>query len=194
MKQFLAFTTRFGNKVNVLRTPIGISLPTNEIEKESFPKLINTTAIWDTGASSSVITNALAKKMGLVPTGKMLVTNTTGKTVQNTYLINIYLPSKVIIPFLQVTGCNDVLGNNDGMLIGMDVIGSGDFSVTSENGKTVMSYVIPNMDTIDFVKSSNLKNASMLKYQKIDDEKKAREKNRLSSKTKKKKIRKKKRK
>ncbi len=40
------------------------------------------------------------------------------------------------------------------VLIGMDIIGAGDFAVTNLNGKTTFSYRYPSMERIDFVKAS----------------------------------------
>ncbi len=37
------------------------------------------------------------------------------------------------------------------MLIGMDIIGAGDFAVTNKDGKTVMTYRYPSSKCIDFV-------------------------------------------
>jgi len=44
------------------------------------------------------------------------------------------------------------LSPNVDVLIGMDIIGLGDFAVTNKDGKTVFSYRMPSMECIDFVK------------------------------------------
>ena len=45
-------------------------------------------------------------------------------------------------------------GNFD-VLIGMDIIGSGDFAITNHKGKTVFSFRIPSIGRIDFVNPNN---------------------------------------
>jgi preprotein translocase subunit SecA len=42
------------------------------------------------------------------------------------------------------------------MLIGMDIIGLGDFVVTNFNGKTMFSFRMPSMASMDFCKNSYL--------------------------------------
>jgi hypothetical protein len=44
-----------------------------------------------------------------------------------------------------------VLHGGIDVLIGMDIIGSGDFSVTHHNGKTTFSFCCPSLREIDFV-------------------------------------------
>ena len=48
------------------------------------------------------------------------------------------------------------------VLIGMDIIGAGDFAVTNSNGKTVMSYRYPSIERIDFVEMANEQNARLI--------------------------------
>ena len=66
----------------------------------------------------------------------------------NTYLINLFLPNNVALIGIRVaessvSGCD--------VLIGMDVISSGDLAVTNHNGKTTFSFRIPPCEEIDFV-------------------------------------------
>ena len=175
MQLHRAFTNKHDVRVNVLYTPVKLSLPYDP-DKDSGktpPMLKQCNAIWDTGATRSVITKQFAKEIGLVATGKEKVINTSGEELRNTYMVNVYLPSGVNISYLKVTECDSVLSNSD-MLIGMDVIGIGDFAVTHKGGKTVMSYVYPSIKTIDFVKMSNQVNVMVNKKNKIEAEAKKR--------------------
>jgi hypothetical protein len=56
-----------------------------------------------------------------------------------------------------VRGLNVTLGKLLGAeaLIGMDVIVNGDFAVTNYGGKTKMSFRVPSLADIDFVRDSN---------------------------------------
>ena len=44
--------------------------------------------------------------------------------------------------------------SNCDVLIGMDVITSGDFAVSNHNGKTVFSFRVPSVETTDYVKKA----------------------------------------
>ncbi len=154
-KIFRALTTKFNGRANSLLCKIKLSLPYNPVidKGKTKPDFCDCTAIWDTGASSSVITEKMAKKIGLKPTGKIEVCNAGGVETRNTYLVNIYLPNKVVLSYVKIVDCKKLMGEID-FLIGMDVIGIGDFSVTNVDNKTILSYRIPSIKTIDYVESA----------------------------------------
>src|SRR3989344_6167249 len=136
MQNFQAFTIRYGGRVNVLRSEIGVS-QAYDPQITTIAKRPPTTkgiAIWDTGASCSVITSNLATKIGLIPTGKTQLTGVNNSTVENTYLVNIFLQNKVAFMYVRVVEVPDIVGAD--ILIGMDIIGMGDLSVFTELGKT----------------------------------------------------------
>lgn len=70
-----------------------------------------------------------------------------------TYMVNIGLPNGV--QFAMVKVAKGRLGAGADVLIGMDIISQGDFSITNQNGKTVFSFRIPSAHTVDFVKQHN---------------------------------------
>lgn len=180
-KDFHAFTTKYSGRANVLACKIKLSLPFDlKINKKPHqPAECN--AIWDTGATSSVVTKAMARKLNLKPTGKTEVRNTSGKELENTYLINIYLPNKVALSFLRVVECKELVGGFD-FLIGMDVIGIGDFAITNVNNETTLSYRVPSIETVDYVELARRQRAMRAKMSRITKEKTAREKGKKSSK------------
>lgn len=116
-------------------------------------------AIWDTGATGSVITEKVVKELDLKPTGMVKVSTASGETIANTYIVNIWLPNKVVFYDLKVTEGN-IQGETE-VLIGMDIISNGDFAVTNHDGKTVFSFRFPSAECIDFVKK--IRQQSMLK-------------------------------
>lgn len=143
----LSFTAR--------NASIAYELPTNVYVESSAEKgLIEARAIWDTGASCSLITPGIAAKLNLKPISKTMMATPSDKSVpSNVYLISIYLPNKAKIEYIQAlegtpSGCD--------MLIGMDVISLGDFAVTNFNGKTIFSFRIPSLAEIDFTKHSHI--------------------------------------
>lgn len=107
-------------------------------------------AIWDTGATSSAITQRVVDECGLKPTGMTDVHGVGGVQRTQTFLVNIRLPNNTEAKNVQVA-----LGQLGGsqVLIGMDIITVGDFAITNVEGKTVFSFRIPSTKTIDFVKA-----------------------------------------
>ena len=73
-----------------------------------------------------------------------------GSQTVNTFLIDIYLPNGVKFQSVQVTEGNFSGGD---ILIGMDIINSGDFAVTNYKGVTKFTFRFPSFGDIDFVKS-----------------------------------------
>jgi predicted aspartyl protease len=106
-------------------------------------------AIWDTGATNSAITQNVIDQCGLKATGMAVVHTAQAITTTETFLVSILLPNNVGFPSVKVSRA--VLRDYD-VLIGMDIIGRGDFAVTNKDGKTVFSYRWPSMECIDFAK------------------------------------------
>ena len=50
-------------------------------------------ALWDTGATGTCISTAVAQALAMVPTGKMNINTPAGSKVVNTYLLDITLPN-----------------------------------------------------------------------------------------------------
>jgi len=109
-------------------------------------------AIWDTGATNSVISQAAIDRVGLIATGLVQVHGVHGASTSESFLVSLFLPNRVAFPSLRVT--KGVLGNAD-ILIGMDVISRGDFAVTNFQGVTKFSFRMPSQGSIDFVDEIN---------------------------------------
>lgn len=148
-QQALAFNLSYDGIVPVLISPVRI--------QEGFdPKVIQLPvpskeykAIWDTGATKTAITSKVAQECGLKPTGMCKIKTAGGEKDTYTYFVSVYLPNKVCLPQLRVTQAE--LAGAD-VLIGMDIISHGDFAVTNHEGKTNMSFRMPSVECIDFVK------------------------------------------
>jgi len=116
------------------------------------PPFVEFKAIWDTGATGSVITQAVVDRCGLAPIGVTQVNGIHGSKQSEKYLVNIGLPNGVGFAGIQVTR-GTMLGVD--VLIGMDIITKGDFAITNKDGKTTFSFRIPSEKTIDYVKEHN---------------------------------------
>ncbi len=148
-----ALTIRGQNgKLLVLQSEVGICMPFLGDIRDQKDLVIGTfKGIWDTGATGSVITPKVVAHLGLKPTGKKKVNTANGSDIKDTYLVNVALPSNVMVQNVVVTEGN--LGDDSpiDVLIGMDIITLGDFVITSRNDCTVMSFRIPSLTEIDYV-------------------------------------------
>ena len=106
-------------------------------------------AIWDTGATGSVITKKVVDDCGLKPISMAKVSTANGETTTPVYLASVFLPNKVA--FTQVRMVEGKIAGDKEVLIGMDIISQGDFAVTNKDGKTAFSFRIPSIERIDFV-------------------------------------------
>jgi hypothetical protein len=146
-----SFTTTYPGKSRTLINEIQV---THAFDLNKNPALTGITlrpylGLWDTGATASVITQKIVDECSLHPIGFTNVFHAHGQQQAEVYLINIFLPNKVAFSALKVTK-GDLTGAD--MLIGMDVIGQGDFCVTNFNNETVFTFRIPSAERIDFVK------------------------------------------
>lgn len=147
--------TSKGGVFRELLFPSKISLPIQGVIQQNDPRLTDTFALWDTGASASVITKSLAKKIGLQPIAQSRVHHAGGVSMSNVYMVNIYFEPKIVVPNIRITECDDQ--PNFGMIIGMDIITIGDFAITNFNGTTKFSYRAPSEGYIDFVEDAKKK-------------------------------------
>ncbi len=121
---------------------------------DPLPSQLDTKALWDTGATKSVITKATVDQLHLTPTGTAIVNHAGGSSQTNTYLVNFLLPPNVRVVGVMVTECPQTSGDF-GAIIGMDVICKGDFSITNCDNRTCMSFRIPSISRIDYVQEAN---------------------------------------
>lgn len=131
----------------MLKTRCGVSAAWAPGSGVARPAVTEFDAIWDTGATNSVITQEVVDKCGLVATGMTEVHVVGAVNQAETYLVNIALPNKVVFTNLRVAkgGIPDA-----DILIGMDIINKGDFSVTNCEGRTKFSYRTPSIEHIDY--------------------------------------------
>lgn len=147
------FTTRATGRVFVLDNQIHVSEAQDLASGTPMPTQKEYRAIWDTGATGTVITPNVVTGLGLQPSGKVTVqgvgqAGTPAQHLCDTYLVNIYLPNNVVI--VGVRASENSLADCD-VLIGMDIISHGDFAITNHNDKTTWTFRTPPCEEIDFV-------------------------------------------
>ncbi len=110
-----------------------------------------TRAIWDTGATGSVISKELASIMNLIPSGKCKVSGVHDIAVVNTYELDIHILRDVIIRDVTVSEGQLSSDPRIGFLIGMDIINLGDFAYSTKPDGHMFSFRIPGIpEPIDF--------------------------------------------
>lgn len=132
----------------------GLSLQLkNKVVVVTNGKSIEVDALWDTGATNTVISHDVVSALELVPTGKRPIKTPSGSQVYNSYLVDIMLPNHVNIK--DVCVCDSEIGDQGiGALIGMDIISKGDFAVSNFAGATVFTFRIPSIRLTDYVKEN----------------------------------------
>lgn len=98
-------------------------------------------AVWDTGATSSMISAAIARKLALAPTGTIQIAGVHGVQNAKCYSIDIVFGNKFTIPMLKVSEASDFGGFD--MLIGMDVIGKGKMLIDGTENKLKVCFQFP---------------------------------------------------
>jgi hypothetical protein len=152
---FQAFTLKAGGRLDRIITDITV-YPTFDPANPPtpLPAGISTKALWDTGASKSVLSTDLVKSLGLTAVGAANVHHGAGASTSPTYLVNFSLPHKVGISGILATEF-PAPHNEFNVLVGMDVICFGDFTVTNQAGKTWVSFRTPSYDAVDYVVEAN---------------------------------------
>jgi len=151
-----SFTTTNPGIARVLRNEVHVS---KAFDPSSAPKPISPqnagakkfVAIWDTGASGTVISQKVINECGLKPISIAMVNTANDTRLSSVYFASIFLPNHVYFPQLRVI--EGTISEAD-VLIGMDIITRGDFAVTNSDGRTTFSYRWPSTKRIDFVEES----------------------------------------
>ncbi|MCI6278226.1 MAG: retroviral-like aspartic protease family protein [Bacteroidales bacterium] len=151
--QASAFTVEYGKHQRVIRSTV--SLTTYSPDDKQNGDKVECTAIWDTGATGSVISRRIAERLSLSPVGKQLINHANGTATVNVYIVNILLPNQIRFKAVEVT--EGVFEDSFDVLIGMDIISRGDFSFTNCRGLSVFSFRIPSMEVIDYVSDARNK-------------------------------------
>ena len=148
-KDFSAITTKYEGRQPILFQEVYLKTD-GKINSKILSKKYR--AIWDTGATNTVVSNKVVDEMKLIPTGKAPVSTANGQTIANRYIVTLELPNHLVINDMEITGGN--LGEDVDLLLGMDIITLGDFSLTNVNNKTTFTFRYPSCETIDYCKQA----------------------------------------
>ena len=148
----VAFTFRNNRLTAELITPCGVGAAQLASEPFSVAGFKQYNALWDTGATASVISTDIVSQLGLSPISQCKTYHAQGESIVNVYLVDLILPNELRVKDVRVT---EGRLNGFGLLIGVDIINLGDFALTYKNKQTVFSFQIPATHEYDFVKQIN---------------------------------------
>ena len=110
-------------------------------------------ALWDTGATNSMVTRRVVDALNLLPEGYTRVHHVGGLMAKAPqYFINLVALTALHFPNLLVVQ-GEFIGSD--VIIGMDIINRGDFAVSNRDGATTFSFRIPSIERFDFVQDDN---------------------------------------
>lgn len=146
MKEFFQFNLETSGCVPEIATPIYLSKPDSTADK------IKCSAIWDTGATSSMISAAIAKKLALASIGTTQIAGVHGVSNAKCYQVDITFGNGFCLQKIKVSEASDFGGFD--LLVGMDIIGHGimildgtrdkklcvHFQIPTENNKKIGSF------------------------------------------------------
>ncbi len=145
-----SFTVKSSATRNRLVSPCSVYKAWAPDSETTQPPRRQFNALWDTGATNSMITSQAVAELGLETGGYTHVHHVQGTTHEVPfYFVNLVLFSNFHFPDVAV-----VLGEltDTDVLIGMDIVNRGDFAVSNKNGGTTFSFRIPSVGDFDFVK------------------------------------------
>ena len=147
------YTYPYNGVVNQLNITCAITLPQAPVAGVQQ----NITALWDTGAQITCISQALAARLNLQPQGSTRINGANNQPfLVNEYSVQLIM-GNFVIPFLMVAELNMQNTGHD-VIIGMDVISKGDLTITNFNGRTVLTFREPSLETINYVDEIDLFN------------------------------------
>jgi len=146
--QYFAFDAEYKKLVREITTPV--SLFSSHASAKG--KCVKTNAVWDTGATHSVLSPKIVKELGLLPIDSCIVRGINHDQISDIVIASISLTDDLFLTGRRFS-VNDIPGSD--VLLGMDIITMGDFVINNADGKTLFSFVIPPFkDKISFSKKA----------------------------------------
>lgn len=152
MDKYLAFTLKENMVVDRLETPVLLDSRIRDCSIAVDPNK-KWRGVWDTGAKTSSVHKRIVNALGLYAVNDWTMQTANGIAIVSTYFVDITLPNNVMVSNILVSASD--LGDETDVLIGMDIISQGDFSISNVNGSTTFSFRIPSVKEIDYVKEAN---------------------------------------
>jgi hypothetical protein len=136
------FTLKCDGLLDRIITQVGVSHAKTLCEYQGVDILSgDADAIWDTGASGSCVSGKLAHKLGLRVVGQCPIIGVSGTQKTNMYSVDIRLPNEITVSNVLVSEFVDN-GTFD-VILGMNIITFGDFSISNFNRESLFQFSYP---------------------------------------------------
>lgn len=117
------------------------------------PRMVMATALWDTGATTSMVATDVAEHLGLKDSASASIQTPTGISDIPTCYADIELPNGVTIDSVRMVKA-PIQDQGIGLIIGMDIISQGDFAISNRNNMTQFTFRMPSVADADYTKPS----------------------------------------
>jgi predicted aspartyl protease len=134
----LTFVKEYGTLPFRLQVEVEVKARSNS------DKVLQAVAIWDTGATITVISPKVQKELGLIERFRLNVSGVNNKNRAVATELTLVLPGGIVTEDVTVAVCN--LPDGIDMLLGLDVILRGDFMLSNGRSRTRLSYTIPPLE------------------------------------------------
>ena len=151
-KQYRAYSLRCSGLANKIKTDVFISDSVDILDEPGESNRY--IGLWDTGATITAISSRIVDNLKLPIMTELQSSGANGIFKTTVHVIDIWLPNYLVFRKVPVAR-TDLMSDID-VLIGMDIIRRGDFSISNFNGKTVFSYRSPSVSTTDYVEQGEL--------------------------------------
>lgn len=150
-----AFSFDYPVKAAALYTPMRLFPASLNVPFDGKRQFIEANALWDTGATSTMVTHNIARKMSLPQIDTMKITGVNSMEEKApVYILDLLIPPNIAVMNTRVAAGN--IGDDIDILIGMDIIQMGDFNISNAGGKTKFSWCVPPHDNpVNLVEKSN---------------------------------------
>ena len=153
------YTYAYNGVVNQLLIDCAITKPSEDIANVAQ----NIKALWDTGAEMTCISSALVESLSLKPEDTTKITGAENKPFDaNVYSVQLVM-GRFVIPHLRVAELSMDNKSHD-IIIGMDVIGRGDLTITNYDRKTCLTFRQPSIETVNYVDEIDMFNRCVTKH------------------------------
>lgn len=123
-----------------LVTRIAMDLDIADPSREEIVRRVRD-AVLDTGATNSVISEKMAREMGLQPVDTGVLVTATGHREVPVYIIDVLISGGLRVRNLRVFG-SPMENREIEFILGMDVISRGKLVIDSSEGKTMVSFTM----------------------------------------------------
>jgi hypothetical protein len=134
----LALTIRWEQPILRVLTPV----TARQAKSSGFElKQLDVSAMWDTGSMVTCVSKRLVRYLGLTSFESTTLTSLHGDSVTNVCFMDIVLPDGIVIE--NVSAMEIETQRDFDIIIGMNIIRLGDFSLCNDQGNTVMTFSLP---------------------------------------------------